>query len=238
MGPSGVPSEALPSGATSPGHRANWRVPKIILAGPHEGPPPLDAGGGGMPGSTPHRKPPAPEGVPPPSGPSVAPAAKPSSELASTQNHPSWPPPMRGAPPLDAGAKGACLEAPPPSKAPRPPPREGAPQPRPPPRQPPPSRPRQGVPHPFEPPSWPTSSPTARLASQLASTQTPQNAHLHPGQKSPAPPPPRCHLPVPSPPWSLSQLASSLAAQMRARGPSSGSPLQAPGAAGTIDGEV
>ncbi|KAF4765605.1 hypothetical protein HAV15_003543 [Penicillium sp. str.  len=66
-----------------------------------------------MPGSTPHRKPPAPEGVPPPSGPSVAPAAKPSSELASTQNHPSWPP-MRGAPPpLDAGAKGACLEVPP-----------------------------------------------------------------------------------------------------------------------------
>ena len=163
---------------------------------------------------------------------------RPSSELASTQNHPSWPP-MRGAPPSRCRGEGGMPGSTPHRKPPGPLHGKVPPQPRPTPhRQPPPSRPRQGVPHPFEPPSWPTSSPTAKLASQLASTQTPQNAHLHPGQKSPAPPPPRCHLPVPSPPWSLSQLASSLAAQMRARGPSSGSPLQAPGAAGTIDGEV
>ncbi|KAJ5807220.1 hypothetical protein N7447_011232 [Penicillium robsamsonii] len=49
---------------------------------------------------------------------------------------------------------------------------------------------------------------------------------------------PRGQHAIPSLPWPLNQLASILAAQIRARGPSSGFPLQAPGAAGSIDGEV
>jgi hypothetical protein len=68
----------------------------------------------------------------------------------------------------------------------------------------------------------------------------PQNGHfaLSENAASQGPSLPRCRRPAPSPQWSLSQLASWVAAQMRARGPSSGSPLQAPGAAGASDGEV
>ncbi|QQK46339.1 hypothetical protein Pdw03_1237 [Penicillium digitatum] len=40
------------------------------------------------------------------------------------------------------------------------------------------------------------------------------------------------------PPCPHNQLASRVAARIRARGPSSGSPLQSPGAAGSVDGEV
>ncbi|KAJ5453298.1 hypothetical protein N7530_012892 [Penicillium desertorum] len=40
------------------------------------------------------------------------------------------------------------------------------------------------------------------------------------------------------PPWLLNQLASRPTAQIRAQGPPSGFPLQVPGAAGSVDGEV
>ncbi|KAJ5807143.1 hypothetical protein N7447_011376 [Penicillium robsamsonii] len=63
-------------------------------------------------------------------------------------------------------------------------------------------------------------------------------ALLSPQWCPPTPPLPRGQHAIPSLPWPLNQLASILAAQIRARGPSSGFPLQAPGAAGSIDGEV
>ena len=205
-------AEGVPLRARRSAHRANWRVPQIILSGPpRQGPPPRCRGRRGMARSTPRRKPPrapAPEGAPPDL------AHRPQLEVLLSG------PPWQGAPPpLDAGAKGACLQLSPVESPPAP---------------------RPGKACPFDPPSWPTSSPPAKPSSELASTHNPQNAHCPPGKTPGATSPAPCPLQgaVCRSPWSLSQLASRLAAQIRARGPPSGSPLQAPGAAGTIDGEV
>ncbi|KAJ5807183.1 hypothetical protein N7447_011310 [Penicillium robsamsonii] len=106
------------------------------------------------------------------------------------------------------------------------------------------------------PANWQTSTPAKSPASKpqwrpgpimLPACHPPANRPL---SKAPAPSPPlppvvpadtplpRGQHAIPSLPWPLNQLASILAAQIRARGPSSGFPLQAPGAAGSIDGEV
>ena len=101
------PGRCAPSSPTA-SHRANWRVPKIILSAPPpaRGPPSRCRGEGVTPGTTPHQTPLWPrrrEGAPPP--PSRGPPPP-------SSTHPIRPP-LPGGPPLDAGAKGARLEVPP-----------------------------------------------------------------------------------------------------------------------------
>ena len=172
--PSGVsPPPGVPPGPGPPAPEGAPNLKSSYLAHQGRGPPPSMSGRRGHAWRyLPSKAPPAPgRGRCAPSSPTVGP----SSELASTPNHPIRPP-MAGRPPLDAGAKGACLQLSPVESPPAP---------------------RPGKACPFDPPSWPTSSPPAKPSSELASTHNPQNAHCPSGKTPGAMPPPRCCLPVP-----------------------------------------
>ena len=206
------PGRCAPSSPTA-SHRANWRVPKIILSGPPCQGPPFS-----MPGRGCHAWNYPPSNAPLAPSPGRCPPSRGPPPPSST--HPIRPP-LPGGPPLDAGAEGARLEVPPiegpvgpvagkvcPFEPPPGPLRVRRPSRRanwrvpkillsgPPARPPPPSgcrgeegtprstphgkprrpRPTEGAPlrAPLRPTApWPTSSPTAKPPSELASTEDP-----------------------------------------------------------------
>ena len=98
------PGRCAPSSPTA-SHRANWRVPKIILSGPPCQGPPFS-----MPGRGYHAWNYPPSNAPLAPSPGRCPPSRGPPPPSST--HPIRPP-LPGGPPLDAGAEGARLEVPP-----------------------------------------------------------------------------------------------------------------------------
>lgn len=126
-------AEGVPLRARRSAHRANWRVPQIILSGPpRQGPPPRCRGRRGMARSTPRRKPPrapAPEGAPPDlahrpqlevllSGPPWQGAPPPS--MLGRRGHASNYPPSKALPPPGPARRAPSTPPPGPRRARRP----------------------------------------------------------------------------------------------------------------------